>query len=267
MLHYFKLNHREVEELIKNPLSPRQRVYHEIMWVQQGVADFIVDGDTFSVHANAFFIFPKGRIHQFLPKQMVAGEVIRFSEDILEDFPRLLFSKFNHISEIKLVESDVRNLKLLYELFASEYQLRKGESAVLISLLKTIITKLDAIKQKQFPCQKAHQYSIDTFDRFQMLLDKHVLEHKKVGFYAEKLNITPRKLGETIKSVLNKSTTDVIAERLLIACKRKLLYSNNTIAEVAYLLGFEDNSYFTKFFKKLTSLTPKAYRDKSNITI
>ena len=264
MLQYFKINQREVEELVKNPSSPRQRAYHEIMWVQQGVADFLIDGDTFSVHANAFFIFPKDRIHQFLPKQMVAGQVIRFSEDILEDFPRLLFSKFNLISEIKLAETDVKNLELLYDLFASEYQLHKGESTVLISLLKTIILKLNDIKQKQFPCQKTHQYSIDTFDQFQMLLDKHVLEHKKVGFYAEKLNITPRKLGETIKSVLNKSTTDVIAERLLIASKRQLLYSNNNITEIAYTLGFEDNSYFTKFFKKLTTLTPKAYRNTLN---
>lgn len=265
MLQYFKINKQEVKKLIENPLSPRQRAYHEMMWVQKGETNFMIDGDKFNVKANAFFIFPKDRIHQFLPKQLIEGQVIRFSEDLLSDFPRLLFSKFNHISEIKVVEPDNSNLELLYELFARESQVHEEKSAVLTSLLKAIIIKLDDMKQKQFPCQKTYHYSIDTFDQFQWLLDKHIAEHKKVGFYAKKLNVTPRKLGETIKSVMNKSTNEVISERLLIECKRRLLYSNNNIAEVAYDLGFEDNSYFTKFFKKLTQQTPKEFRSNSNI--
>lgn len=265
MLQYFKIDKQEVKALVKRPLSPRQRAYHEIMWVQHGTVNFIIDGDKFNVQANAFFIFPKDRIHQFLPKQVIEGQVIRFSEDLLDDFPRLLFSKFNHISEIKVGEPDNKSLELLFEVFSEEYKLYKEKSAMIISLLKVIIIKLNHIKQKQFPCQKTYPYSIDTFDQFQLLLDKHITEHKKVSFYAEKLNITPRKLGETIKSILNKSTNEIISDRLLIECKRQLLYSNNNITKIAYDLGFEDNSYFTKFFKKLTDLTPKEYRSKSNI--
>lgn len=260
MLHYFKINKPQLKKLIDNPLAPRQRDYHEIIWVQKGAANFSIDGDLYSIQANAFFIFPKDRIHQFLPKQLVEGHVIRFSEDLLDDFPRLLFSKFNPISEIKINESDNRNLVFLYQLFASEIRLPAHPSPVVVNLLKVIIYKLDEIKQKQFPCQKEHHYSIDSFDQFQTLLDQHITEHKKVSFYAEKLHITPRKLGETIQTMLNKTTSEVIADRLLIECKRQLMYSTNNIAEIAYSLGFEDNSYFTKFFKKRTQTTPKEYR-------
>ena len=264
MLHYFKISKKGIEELIQKPLAPRQRAYHEIMWVQKGGANFLIDGDRFSVQANAFFIFPKDRIHQFLPNQVIEGQVIRFSEDLLDDFPRLLFSKFNHISEIKITDSDNKSLEHLFQSFELEYELHT-KSTTIINLLKTIICKLDDIKQKQFPCQKTYHYSIDSFDRFQLLLDKHILEHKKVGFYAEKLHVTPRKLGETIKSILNKTTTEVISNRLLIECKRRLLYSNDNITEIAYELGFEDNSYFTKFFKKMTNMTPKEYREQIDI--
>jgi len=260
MMQYFKISNQEVKELIIRPIAPRQREYHEIMWIQKGATNFIIDSDSFSVHANAFFIFPKDRIHQFLPKQVIEGQVIRFSEDLLDDFPRLLFSKFNHISEIKIADSDNKSLEHLFKSFELEHKLHKEKSPIIINLLKTIISKLDDIKQKQFPCQKTYHYSIDSFDRFQLLLDKHILEHKKVSFYAEKLHITPRKLGETIKSILNKTTTEVISSRLLIECKRQLIYSNNSISETAYELGFEDNSYFTKFFKKMTNMTPKEYR-------
>jgi len=265
MLQYFKINKEELKKLIANPTAPRQRPYHEIMWIQKGAANFLIDGDRFSVQANAFFIFPKDRIHQFLPKQVIEGQVIRFSEDLLNDFPRLLFSKFNHISEIKISNSDNKSLELLFKLFELEFNLHSDFYLVTIIILKTIIYKLDDIKQKQFPCQKTYHYSTDTFDRFQSLLDKHVLEHKKVNFYAEKLHITPRKLGETLKSILNKTTTEVISNRLLIECKRQLIYSKNSITEIAYELGFEDNSYFTKFFKKLTNMTPKEYRGRMDI--
>ena len=260
MLHYFNINPQELKQLIAQPLPPRQRAYHEIMWVQKGVATFNVDGDTFNIEGNAFFILPKDRMHQFLPQELVQGHVIRFSEDVLVDFPRLLFSKFNHISEITITDRDVKNLELLFQLFAEEYRTHDENTAVITGLLKVIIVKLDEIKQAQFPCQKTYRYSIDTFDKFQLLLDTYVLQHKKVGFYAEKLHITPRKLGETIKSILNKSTSEIISERLLIECKRQLLYSTNSISEIAYDLGFEDNSYFTKFFKKQTAITPKEFR-------
>tara|TARA_B110000902_G_scaffold49018_1_gene55865 strand:- start:569 stop:1369 length:801 start_codon:yes stop_codon:yes gene_type:complete len=265
MLQYFTINKQELKGLIASPIAPRQRGYHEIMWVQKGATNFLIDGDSFSVQANAFFIFPKDRIHQFLPKQVIEGQVIRFSEDLIDDFPRLLFSKFNPISEIKIEKSDNKSLELLFKLFRLEYDLHTEKSLVITNLLKTIIYKLDDIKQKQFPCQKAHHYSIDSFDQFQLLLDNHILEHKKVNFYAEKLNITPRKLGETVRSILNKTTTEVISNRLLIECKRQLIYSNNSITEIAYELGFEDNSYFTKFFKKLANTTPKKYRERANI--
>lgn len=262
MLQYFKINKRALKELIQRPIAPRQRAYHEIMWIQKGAANFLIDGDGFSVQSNAFFIFPKGRIHQFLPRQVIEGQVIRFSEDLLDNFPRLLFSKFNHISEIKIGKADNKSLEHLFQSFELEYKLYTEKSPIVINLLKTIICKLDDIKQRQFPCQKKHHYSIDSFDQFQLLLDKYVLEHKKVSFYADKLHITPRKLGETIKSILNKTTTEVISSRLLIECKRQLIYSNKNIAEISYELGFEDNSYFTKFFKKMTNMTPKEYRAK-----
>ena len=56
-------------------------------------------------------------------------------------------------------------------------------------------------------------------------------------------------MTESEQSILNKTTTEVISNRLLIECKRQLIYSNNSITEIAYELGFEDNSYFTKFFE------------------
>ena len=260
MLQYFEIDREETVKFVSSPPAPRQKSYHEIMWVQNGTADFIVDGDIFNVHANAFFIIPRERYHQFLPNEAISGQVIRFSEDFLDDFPRLLFSKFSHVSEVKIEGETAHTFELLFQLFKQEYSEKQDTPHVMMNLLKTIIYKLDAIKRKQFPGCSEQESSIDLFDQFQLLLDQHITEHKKVSFYAELLHITPRKLGDTIKLILNNTTENIILQRLLIEAKRQLKYTNKTVTQVAYDLGFQDNSYFTKFFKKMTNMTPKQYR-------
>ena len=265
MVKYFEINEQEAEKLISSPLAPRQKAYHEIMWLQKGIADFMIDGDVFHLRSNTFFVLPRERYHQFLPHEIVQGQVIRFSEDFLDDFPRLLFSKFNYISEVKVEGTDEKAFELLYQLFKMEYFSNPKNLHVLTNLLKTIIYKLDNVKQQQFPdCQACH-YSVDLFDQFQLLLDKHIIHQRRVSFYADLLNITPRKLGETIKSLLNDTTEGVISQRLLIEAKRQLTYTNKSVTEIAYSLDFQDNSYFTKFFKKLTNTTPKEFRKRNNL--
>lgn len=266
MLQYFVIDKQEAEKMISNPIAPRQSDYHEIVWIQKGSAHFIIDGDQQSVMSNSIFIFPKGRYHQFLPKELVEGQVIRFSESIIDHFPRLLFSKFNQISEVIINESDNNSLSLLFKAFELEYNHNKETSTTITHLLKTLLYKLNQIKQQQFPYQKTQLYSIDLFDRFQILLDKYITQHRKITFYSNELNVTPRKLGETVKSIMNDTTKNIIAKRLLIEIKRRLTYSTENIGQIAYDLKFEDNSYFTKFFKKLTKITPKEFRRNNKLT-
>ncbi|WP_109829382.1 AraC family transcriptional regulator [Reichenbachiella versicolor] len=262
MIQYFEIDSKASEDLVSSPLAPRKKEYHEIMWVQEGDAGFIIDGDFFNVKAPAFFILPKDRIHQFLPKEAIVGQVIRFSESSLDDFPRLLFSKFSYMSEVKIDENIAAYFGQLFSLFKTEYVLEDDRSSVIIHLLKTIIYKLDDVKRLQFPQGGDYGQSIDLFDRFQLLMDEHIKHNRSVSFYADLLNITPRKLGEVIKSLFQTTTENIISQRLLIEAKRQLSYSDQSVMEVAYSLNFQDNSYFTKFFKKLTNITPKQFRQQ-----
>ena len=249
----------------QNPVAPRQKEYHEIMWVQKGSSTFIIDGDVFELKASAFFIIPKTRIHQFIPSQEVEGQVIRFTEDELIDFPRLIFSKFNSISEITLTPSDIEQFDLLFKSVDLEWQNAKRDGSFIVALIALIIKKIDAIKQKQLSVNKKNNTRLDILDKFQILLDDFIHEKKTVSFYAEQLHITPRKLDETIKSIFNHTAAQLISQRLIIEAKRSLMYSNTSIYNIAYTLGFKDNSHFSKFFKSHCGITPKAYRQNHNL--
>lgn len=258
---YFKINTEEINHLVNKPIEHRRKAYHEIMWLTAGSADFIIDGDQFRVEASAFFIFPKGRIHQFLPNQFVEGHVIRFSEDIITDLPRLLFSRFNRISEVKISKTNQDIFNALFQIFNQEFKTEQPISPFQTHLIKSIIYKLQAIKEDQFPyCLQEGRREIEIFDRFQILMDKYILDHCPIKFYAEQLGVSSRKLNETVGSIMNKTTLALLNERLCIEAKKELYYSGDSISQIAYKLGFEDNSYFTRFFKRHTGISPKKFR-------
>lgn len=264
MIKYFGIDKKATEFFVLNPPDIRQKQYHEIMWVQEGNTDFIIDGDRFNVMANSFFIVPKDRYHQFLPKERITGQVIRFTEEFLSHFPRLLFSKFNQLAEVKIGQRENLIFQKLFEIFQMEYTSANKNHKVLTNVLQGILYKLDEVKCQQL-CKTNHNQSVDLIDRLQLLFDTHIRQHRSVKFYAQLLNITPRKLGLTLKVTLNNTTENLISQRLLIEAKRELIYSRNSISQIAYDLNFQDNSYFTKFFKKFTKITPKQFRKEGKI--
>ncbi|MNE19454.1 HTH-type transcriptional regulator ChbR [compost metagenome] len=84
---------------------------------------------------------------------------------------------------------------------------------------------------------------------------------KKPSDFAEKLDIHVNHLNRSIKEVTGRSTTEIISSRLANEAKALLRHTDNSVAEIAYTLGFEHPSNFNSFFKKQTQLTPKSFRN------
>jgi AraC family transcriptional activator of pobA len=92
------------------------------------------------------------------------------------------------------------------------------------------------------------------------LIDLHFKQHEPVSFYADQLHVTPKQLNEVCRQALSKTTTELIQERVILEARRLLLHSDLTITQIASELGYFDNSYFTRFFKKNTGQTPEQFR-------
>lgn len=99
------------------------------------------------------------------------------------------------------------------------------------------------------------------FNQFYDLLINHYHEHHEVGWYAEKLCLTPKYFSSVINQTTGKSAADWINEVVIVHAKRLLFTrSDMTVQQVAYELGFKENSTFCRFFRHETGLTPKQYR-------
>lgn len=96
--------------------------------------------------------------------------------------------------------------------------------------------------------------------QFQLLVNRHFLEKKQVRDYAGMLNVHPHYLNDVIKLVSGFSASYFIHKQLIQEAKSRLLQTNSTVSVIASELNFLDDSYFGRFFKKLTGITPLQFR-------
>ena len=92
------------------------------------------------------------------------------------------------------------------------------------------------------------------------LLETRISEIKNVSQYADLLNLSPYQLNAITKASVGKTVAQLIDEQIILEAKRYLLATPNQVKDIAWNLGYEDVSYFIRFFKKHTGHSPDAFR-------
>ena len=95
---------------------------------------------------------------------------------------------------------------------------------------------------------------------FNNLIDEHYKEGLSIAQYAALLFISARTLSDLTNQLLGKSPSMMVQERIVLEAKRLLLHSDQHVNQVGYTLGFEDPSYFVKYFKKHTKMSPTEFK-------
>ena len=93
-------------------------------------------------------------------------------------------------------------------------------------------------------------------------MEQNFRQMKSVAEYAEILNITSGHLNDTVQKEIGKTTSEIIHERIILEAKRLLYHSPKSVKEIAYELLYDDPSYFARFFKTHTQLTPEQFRKR-----
>lgn len=109
------------------------------------------------------------------------------------------------------------------------------------------------------------QSMLDIVSRFRGLVDEHLSSDWQIADYCEALDVRPAQLGRACKTLLASTPVAVIQEQKLLHAKRQLAYSRASAAEISYQLGFDDPAYFSRFFRKLTGITPVQFRKNPQI--
>lgn len=260
---------RIIRKLIPEPVPPHRHNFQEVIFIKEGKANHTIDGSQIKVAGPAVLLVAEGKIHSFFPDPAVKGWAIRFTNEFLPLEIDELFSQFIELSTIPLNDKKVIDkLETLSKLLYEEYRKpTTDDNSLLRHLLASILHILQSEKRK-FNTLNQPEKTADycMFYRFLNLLDKNFKTEKTVEFYANELNVTTKKLAELSKERFGISTIKIIEQRRLIEAKRLLAYTDQTVQQIAFDLGYEDHSYFAKVFRKNLNITPTEFRENNHIS-
>ena len=253
------INHSFVEE-------PHRHNSYVLVFFTKGSGTHEIDFDRFTIHPGSVFFLQPGQIHHWDLSIDVEGFVVFYSQEMynlyfgqktIDQYP--FYYSVNTTPEIIF---DADESKAILPYFNSMIMEIKGNQLLkqdkIMNLLDIIHIEI-ARKYNETQEHEMHSYNVKIKD-FEVLLEKKFKEEKTASFYASKFNITLKHLNRICNEILKKTTTEVIIDRIILEAKRMLMDKNLTINEIATELGYADNSYFTRLFKKHTAMTPTAFR-------
>jgi AraC family transcriptional activator of pobA len=165
---------------------------------------------------------------------------------------------------VLVVENDAAFVSGLFERIHDEHSNeRPMKEIALDSLVKTLAIW---IGRQSAPARRAAEHGSRAsrhYARFAKLLEQHHRSAWTVADFAHEIGITPPHLNAICQQQGGVSALRMIHDRVVLAARRELTYTDKSIADVAANLGFSEPSYFTRFFKRFMKMTPKEYRRRS----
>ncbi|MDH8702671.1 AraC family transcriptional activator of pobA [Dysgonomonadaceae bacterium PH5-43] len=235
-----------------------------------GTAKIAVDINTIDIKRGSFVLL--------LPYSVV--QVIEISEDariklVTTGFgflDKLAMSQpvenyISHIREepyIHLTEEQLKEAHKIYEFIEQQYIKVQGplkqeiRNSLMTILALEIVNYFAANQPKEKRCL-SHQEQV--FRNFTISLVKNIKEHRRVEFYAEEACLTPKYFSKIIKNRSGKLPSEWIAERTVMLIKFLLDNTSKSIQEISHELNFPNQSFFTRYFKGHTGVTPTEYRE------
>lgn len=238
---------------------------YTIIWIKDTINKLEINGISYENVSNSlFFIDP---INKWLINKnnndQVAGYIMYLTAEILN---HPLLSKL-HINQVRLfhsgeipminlspgIETRIQSiLEMLDELIGSNLQ---HKDDAILALLNTFFVYCDGKCNIKSSIDSKNTKANIVYS-FKKLVDKRLSEHHQVSDYANLLNISPKYLNECVKEVLGVSAKSIITEQLLMRSRHALKFSNKTIKEISYYLGFSSPDYFNYFIKNQTGNSP-----------
>ncbi len=256
-----------IRDLIDCPPSylddPGRREFFEIVWLKDEKALHVPQHSFQTLQGDWIYLIPPYRVHQ-LNKAGKKGVLLSFKRELLEDdlkeFLLDVFRMFNiqgEFSCLQVTEQSSKGLNAIYNLLLEEYQKDEMNLIMIKALLKVFLLQLIQLKEQHFT---QHDINEKRIYEFMLLLESHYLEERDTAFYAEQLGISAKRLNQILKEKLDKTGLQLIHDRLILEAKRQIIHSENTIKEISFNLRFKDRSYFSRFFKQHSGMTPQEFQ-------
>lgn len=251
---------------------PHRHDFFEVLYLSKGSGFHVIDGNKYDIKPPCVFFMSPGQAHKIEFSNDIEGYIFIFTAEFylinqsnqnrLIEFPFFFTIRQDNRPLMLDAVEDVAFLETLFMKGINE--IGKGENFsinLLRSVLDLILTSC-AVLYKSDENQVTKGKGHIVVKRFFQLVEDNYQNNLPVNEYADKLAITPNHLTQTVNQLTGKTSLQIIKAKQILEVKRLLVHTNLSVTEIANRLNFPDQSYFTKFFKRETGITPLQYRNK-----
>jgi AraC family transcriptional regulator, transcriptional activator of pobA len=263
-----QLDGMRVEE--EGAREPHRHDYHELIWVLSGAGEHVIDGEPVPVRERTITIIGRGQVHQFRRAEEVRGGVLRFGDELLAGGGGRIAGGWLLSGAggrtIAVPDGACGTLDALFAALADEAARPPDSysSDVERNLVSTVLLWLerwyDAGRTER---READDAEVQLHRRFTQRLEADFVRHHDAGHYADALAVPPAALSKTLAELTGRSTKELITDRVMLEASRLLRFTDLTVGEVAYRVGYSDQLYFSRAFKRYTGLAPQGYREQT----
>lgn len=254
----------------QNLHHPHRHSFYHLVLFTKGKGSHTIDFEKFTVKPFQVYFMVPGQVHSWHFEGDVDGYIVHFNENLFTSF--LLngqylerFHFFSGNSEDGVCQLPVEVHNHVISLFESMLEELKESREQNLDMIRLRLLEFFILSDRFYTNKKGKnvpQQKLVLLRNFKQLIEKHFRRIKLPKEYAELLYVTPNHLNALCQDLVGKTAGDLIRDRILLEAKRLLTNADMTVTEIAYDLNFQDNSYFTRFFRKYTGATPEEFRKK-----
>ncbi|HAA15175.1 MAG TPA: AraC family transcriptional regulator [Cytophagales bacterium] len=251
-----------------NEQAPVKSDYYSIVWITQGMVDLVVDDVPLGLDEGQMaFITPS----KYIQLGDVHGEAvtIQFNREFycIRDNDHevscegVLYFGAPGLPLIQLEEKPSNSFASLHFILEEEFEV---VDTVQEEMLRTILKKWLIISTRLIKQQNKYlaqdESKSELLRQFRILLEKHFHQQHAVSFYADVLHRSPKTLANQFKLLGQEPPKQMIQQRVMAEAKRYLMYSELSVKEISYRLGFDAANTFTHYFNKISGISPTQFR-------
>ncbi|BDD08467.1 AraC family transcriptional regulator [Fulvitalea axinellae] len=195
--------------------------------------------------------------YEFLAQSPFVANIAKQFQQMTKRFERL--NLYMHHRPLNLDHDTLGAVLRVLERMHTEYHGTHNVDKIQAYLFALLFEVNGSLPEQFELCNFSRQEEL--MNNFKSAIFRHISEERSVKFYADKLHVSPNHLNKSVKQLTGETARDWITKALIISAKILLKQTALNINEIAFQLGYDDPSYFTRFFKKNVGLLPKDYRE------
>ncbi len=265
---HFEVNdaHAYTQKHAEHCYRPHRHSFYQLIWFTTPGQHF-VDYETIPHAANTLFFINSGQVHYFCQEAENRGRLFHFNDYFLHQHDKdadkwLRYKLYNEVGPPYVVP-DAETMATIGQLATMiEHELagqQHNHPSQVYYLFQALLLKVERLKHQAEPKTDGTDQHFELAVQFKQAIDQSLDQNLTINEYGQQLHVSPKVLTEVSKKYLHDTPANIVHQRKVLEAKRLLSNTSLTIKEVAYSLGFDQPTYFTKYFKKHTELTPRQF--------